>query len=171
MHNVYVNYIVEYHDKIERGQIIAGKLIKKIYKILVDGIKSGDWDFDAKKANKAIQFIENFCHHSKGRNDLFKLELWQKAIVSAIFGILDKKTHRRQFREIFLLVGRKNGKSLFAAAIMAYVAYIDGEYAREYLSKVATAGFSFMYLCDPFTTSVFSPSVMIECFASRIVTA
>lgn len=131
MHNVYVNYIVEYHDKIERGQIIAGKWIKKIYKILVDGIKSGDWDFDAKKANKAIQFIENFCHHSKGRNDLFKLELWQKAIVSAIFGILDKKTHRRQFREIFLLVGRKNGKSLFAAAIMAYVAYIDGEYGSE----------------------------------------
>lgn len=131
MHNVYVNYIVEYHDKIERGQIIAGKWIKKIYKILVDGIKSGDLDFDAKKANKAIQFIENFCHHSKGRNDLFKLELWQKAIVSAIFGILDKKTHRRQFREIFLLVGRKNGKSLFAAAIMAYVAYIDGEYGSE----------------------------------------
>lgn len=131
MHNVYVNYIVEYHDKIEHGQIIAGKWIKKIYKILVDGIKSGDWDFDTKKANKAIQFIENFCHHSKGRNDLFKLELWQKAIVSAIFGILDKKTHRRQFREIFLLVGRKNGKSLFAAAIMAYVAYIDGEYGSE----------------------------------------
>lgn len=131
MHNVYANYIVEYHDKIERGQIIAGKWIKKIYKILVDGIKSGDWDFDAKKANKAVQFIENFCHHSKGRNDLFKLELWQKAIVSAIFGILDKKTHRRQFREIFLLVGRKNGKSLFAAAIMAYVAYIDGEYGSE----------------------------------------
>lgn len=131
MHNVYANYIVEYHDKIERGQIIAGKWIKKIYKILVDGIKSGDWDFDAKKANKAIQFIENFCHHSKGRNDLFELELWQKAIVSAIFGILDKKTHRRQFREIFLLVGRKNGKSLFAAAIMAYVAYIDGEYGSE----------------------------------------
>lgn len=131
MHNVYVNYIVEYCDKIERGKIIAGKWIKKIYKILVDGIKSGDWDFDEKKANKAIQFIENFCHHSKGRNDLFKLELWQKAIISAIFGILDKKTHRRQFREIFLLVGRKNGKSLFAAAIMAYVAYIDGEYGSE----------------------------------------
>lgn len=131
MHNVYVNYIVEYYDKIERGKIIAGKWIKKIYKILVDGIKSGEWDFDAKKANKAIQFIENFCHHSKGRKDLFKLELWQKAIISAIFGILDKKTHRRQFREIFLLVGRKNGKSLFAAAIMAYVAYIDGEYGSE----------------------------------------
>lgn len=131
MHNIYANYIFEYYDKITNGKIIAGKWIKKIYKILVDTIKSGDWEFDAKKANKAIRFIENFCHHSKGRNDLFILELWQKAIVSAIFGILDKNTHRRQFREIFLLVGRKNGKSLFAAAIMAYVAYIDGEYGSE----------------------------------------
>ena len=131
MHNVYANYIVEYHDKIERGQIIAGKWIKKVYKILTEGIKNGEYIFDSKKANKAINFIETFCHHSKGRNDVLKLELWQKAAVSAMFGILDKKTGFRQFREVFLLVARKNGKSLFAAAIMAYVAYIDGEYGSE----------------------------------------
>lgn len=125
------NYILEYYDAIESGRIRAGKWIKLVYKILVEGIKSGRWKFDEKKANKAINFIENFCHHSKGRRDLLKLELWQKAIVSAIFGIIDKDTGYRQFREIFILVGRKNGKSLFAAAIMAYVAYIDGEYGGE----------------------------------------
>lgn len=129
--NKITNYIFEYHDAIESGRIRAGKWIKLIYKILVEGIKSGRWKFDYKKANKAINFIENFCHHSKGRRDLLKLELWQKAIVSAIFGIIDKDTGYRQFREVFILVGRKNGKSLFAAAIMAYVAYIDGEYGGE----------------------------------------
>lgn len=126
-----INYILEYFDAIESGRIRAGKWIKLVYKILVEGIKSGRWKFDEKKATKAINFIENFCHHSKGRRDLLKLELWQKAIVSAIFGIIDKDTGYRQFREIFILVGRKNGKSLFAAAIMAYVAYIDGEYGGE----------------------------------------
>ena len=125
------NYIFEYHDAITSGRIRAGKWIKAIYKILVEGIKNGEWVFDQKKANKAIKFIENYCHHSEGRNALLKLELWQKAIVSAIFGILDKNTGYRQFREVFLVVARKNGKTLFAAAIMAYMAYIDGEYGAK----------------------------------------
>lgn len=126
-----INYIVEYHNAIKNKKVIVGKWIKLIYEILVAGIESGRWIFDYSKANKAITFIENFCHHSEGRNDLLKLELWQKAIVSAIFGILDKETGFRQFREVFLVVARKNGKTLFASAIMAYMAYIDGEYGAK----------------------------------------
>ena len=111
------NYIFQYWAAIENGTVTVGKWIRTIYKILVDGLKSGKWDYDEGKAEKAIKFIENFCHHSEGRNDLLKLELWQKAIVSAIFGIMDKKTGYRQFREVFIVVARKNGKTLFAAAI------------------------------------------------------
>lgn len=66
----------------------------------------------------------------KGRNDLIKLELWQKAIVSVIFGIQDAEKIRI-FREIFIVIGRKNGKSLFASAIIAYMAYLEPEYGQE----------------------------------------
>ena len=125
------NYIFEYWDAIQKGQVTVGKWIILIFQILTDGIKNGLWTFDDRKANKAINFIENFCHHSEGRNDLLKLELWQKAIVSAIFGIIDKKTGYRQFHEVFIIVARKNGKTLFAAAISAYMAYIDGEYGAK----------------------------------------
>ena len=55
------NYIFEYHDAITSGRIRGGKWIKAIYKILVEGIKNGEWVFDQKKANKAIKFIENYC--------------------------------------------------------------------------------------------------------------
>ncbi len=126
----YKNYIYEYHAKITSGEIVAGKWIKAIYKIIVDGLEKQEYFFNAKAANKAIKFIENFCHHSKGRNDLIKLELWQKAIISIIFGIQDaEKT--RIFREIFIVIGRKNGKSLFASAIIAYMVYLEPEYGQE----------------------------------------
>lgn len=101
------------------------------FEILTTGLLNGEWEFNEKKANKAIKFIENFCHHSEGRSDLLHLELWQKAIVSAIFGIMDKTTGYRQFREVFIIVARKNGKTLFAAAIAAYMTYIDGEYGAK----------------------------------------
>lgn len=125
------NYIFAYWEAIQKGQVTVGKWIKIIYQILVEGLQNGTWLFNEQKANKAINFIENFCHHSEGRNDLLKLELWQKAIVSAIFGIIDPATGYRQFREVFIVVARKNGKSLFAAAISAYMAYIDGEYGAK----------------------------------------
>ncbi len=126
----YRNYIYEYYAKITSGEITAGKWIRAVYKIIVDGLEKQEYFYNAKAANKAIKFIENFCHHSKGRNDLIKLELWQKAIVSAIFGIVDaEKT--RIFREIFIVIGRKNGKSLLAAAIIAYIAFLEPEYGQE----------------------------------------
>lgn len=124
------NYIYEYQRAIDEGRVTVGKWIKLIYKILIHGLENGIWFYDDKKAKKAITFIENFCHHSEGRSDLLKLELWQKAIVSAIFGIVDAGGYR-QFREVFILVARKNGKTLFAAAIMAYMAYLDGEYGAK----------------------------------------
>ena len=89
----YRNYIYEYHAKITSGEIVAGKWIKEIYKIIVGGLEKQEYFFNAKAANKAIKFIENFCHHSKGRNDLIKLELWQKAIVSIILAYKTKKKH------------------------------------------------------------------------------
>lgn len=126
----YKSYIHEYDDAIRTGQATVGKWIKTIYTILITGLNNGTWFLDTKKANKAIKFIENFCHHSEGRNDLLKLELWQKAIISAIFGIVDENGFR-QFREVFILVARKNGKTLFAAAIIAYMSYLDGEYGAK----------------------------------------
>ena len=125
------NWIFKYHEAIQKKEVIVGVWVRLCFEILTTGLLNGEWEFNEEKANKAIKFIENFCHHSEGRSDLLHLELWQKAIVSAIFGIMDKTTGYRQFREVFIIVARKNGKTLFAAAIAAYMTYVDGEYGAK----------------------------------------
>lgn len=123
-------YITEYNEAIRTKKVRVGKWIKKIYSLICEKIESNEYFFDAEKAEKAIEYIENFCHHSKGRNDLITLELWQKAAVSAMFGIVDENG-TRIFREVFIVIARKNGKSLFASAIISYMAYIEDEYGQE----------------------------------------
>lgn len=124
------DYITEYYQGIKEGSIIVGKWILLLYENIIKGLEKKEFFYSPKKANRAVRFIENYAHHSKGRNDLLKLELWQKALVSVIFGIVDENGNR-QFREVCLIVARKNGKSLFAAAVMEYLAFLDDEYGGE----------------------------------------
>lgn len=128
------NYILEYYQAIKDGSIVVGEHIRLWYEYIIKGLKNKSFYYNQKKANKSIKFIETFCHHHEGEfaPSLIKLELWQKAFLSVIFGIVDKDD-LRQFREVVLVVGRKNGKTLLASAIAEYMAYLDGEYgARVY---------------------------------------
>lgn len=123
------NYILEYYQAITDGRETVGKWIRLWYSYIVKGLENKAFYFDAKKASRAIRFIENFCHHHEGElaPGLITLELWQKAEISVIFGIMDKDG-TRQFREVFDVKGRKCGKTLLAAAIAAYMTFLDGEY-------------------------------------------
>lgn len=124
------NYIFTYYQAIQDGSAVVGKWVRLFFEYIVRGLGDQSFFFDQKKANRAVKFIETFCHHCEGRDDLLKLELWQKAIVSVIFGIVGEDGFR-QFREVVIVVARKNGKSLFAAAIIAYCVFLDGEYGAK----------------------------------------
>ncbi len=126
----YATPIHEYHHKMTTGEVVVGKWIKLLYNKIVDGLRDGLFFYDSDKANRAITFIETFCRHCEGRNDYITLELWQKATVCLMFGIVDE-AGLRIFREVFMVMGRKNGKSLFASACIAYMAYLDGEYGAK----------------------------------------
>ena len=128
------NSILTYYQPISACSEIVGRWIQLLYARIVTGIQKKEFFYDAKKANRAINFVENFCRHHEGElaPELIKLEPWQKALTAIIFGIVDKDS-RRQFVEIVLIIARKNGKTLFAAAIAAYAIFCDGEYgARVY---------------------------------------
>ena len=122
------NWILRYYQMIEDGSVTVGHWIRLLYERIIADLEAKAYYFDQKKANKAIRFFEKFCHHSKGKlaPQLVKLETWQKALISCIFGLVDENGVR-VYREVFVVMGRKNGKSLLASGIAEYMAYADGE--------------------------------------------
>lgn len=152
------NHILAYYQQIEDGSVTVGNWVRLAYEYIVHGLENGDFRYNHKKATAAIKFIEGFCHHHEGAlaPGRLKLELWQKAFISTVFGILDE-TGARQFREVFFVVARKNGKTLLAAAIAAYCTFLDGEYGgRIYFAapKLEQANLCFeayhqMIRCEP----------------------
>lgn len=126
------NYLFAYYQQIKDGSVCVGRWVKLVYEHLITGIETGLFYFDQKKANAAVEWIEEHCFHTEGElaPGNLKLALWQKAFVSAVFGIVDENG-RRHFREVLLVVARKNGKSLLAAAIAKYIWWIDGGYGSN----------------------------------------
>ena len=121
------NWIYKYYQGINDGTYNVGRWIRLLYEYLVNGLQEKRFFFDAKRANAAIEWKEAHCFHTEGplAPGALKMEVWQKAKTSAIYGIIDKDGNR-QFREVFEVVGRKNGKSLEAAADANYAWQNDG---------------------------------------------
>ena len=135
-----MNYLKAYLDAIEGGEIVVCKRIRKVYTRLVyEAENPGKYRFDEERATRPIEFIERFCKHSKGEwaGQPVRLELFQKAFISALFGFVDSKTGFRKYREAFFMVARKNGKSTMLAGIALYMLLADGEAGAEVYS-VAT---------------------------------
>lgn len=127
------NYILQYYQGIKDESICVGRWIRLFYEYIIEGLEKKKFFFNQKKADNVIEWIENHCFHTEGpmAPNPLKLELWQKATVSIIYGIVDENK-KRQFREILLIMARKNGKSLFASAIAKYEWQQNGYGARVY---------------------------------------
>ena len=126
------NWIYTYYQGIKNGTYLTGQYVRLLYEYLIKGLQEKQFFFDGHKANAAIDWIQTHCFHTEGplAPDPLVLEVWQKAMLSAIFGIVDEKG-LRQFREVVLLVARKNGKSLIASAIANYTFRVDGGYGAR----------------------------------------
>ena len=132
-----VNYIRQYNDLLQRGEIPACRRIKAVYaRLAAETTAPGKYVFDEVKASRPIDFIEKFCRHSKGEwaGKPVTLELFQKAFIQALFGFVDAQTGLRRYREAFFLVGRKNGKSTLLAGLALYMLIADGEGGAEVYS-------------------------------------
>ena len=127
------NPIREYWQAIKEGREVVSRKVYKTYRHLIRQLDSpGEYFYSHARANHVLEFFENYCHHSKGKygGRLVELELWEKALLAALFGFVDIEG-KRQFRKCLLIVGKKNGKSLLASGIGLYMQLADGEPGPE----------------------------------------
>lgn len=97
--------------------------------------------FDEAAAAHAIKWIQGACTFTKGKlfaGKPFILEWWQKAIIALVFGWKSTEDGSRRYREIFIYVPRKNGKTELMAAINLYVMFCDQEAGAEIYSAAST---------------------------------
>ena len=126
------NWIYKYYQGIKDGTYTVGKWISLIYERIVQDLEAKRYFFDQKKANDAIDWIESHCFHTEGpmAPQFLRLEVWQKAMISCIYGLVDEEGHR-QFREIVLLLGRKNGKTKIASSLANYTFRLEGGFGAR----------------------------------------
>lgn len=133
------NYAKQYYNAIKTGKITVSRKIRIAYEYFVEILPENDikWEYRDDLALHVIDFIENYCVTSKGKAVPIKLELFQKAAISLMFGWVEKGTNIRKHKINHFIVGRKNGKSTLASAIALYLLFADGEAGPEIYS-VAT---------------------------------
>jgi phage terminase large subunit-like protein len=128
------NPILEYWEKIQSGEEVVSEKVRRTYQKVVYDLtdNSSEYYYSPKRANHVIEFIENYCKHSKGKEGgkPVVLELWEKAMLATVFGFIDI-TGCRKYREAVLIVGKKNGKSLIASAVGLYLLVGDNEPGPE----------------------------------------
>lgn len=134
-----VNAANKYARDVVAGKIPACKWVRLACGRHLDDLKASEkrayrFKFDRDAGERAAKFIQ-LLPHTKGkwaRQGLrIKLEPWQLFIVCCLFGWKHKKTGRRRFREAYIEVPRKNGKSVIAAGIGLYMFIADREYGAE----------------------------------------
>lgn len=122
---VYGRQVIDYTKDILSGKKIACEEIKLMCQRFNKDLKSGQYSFKPEEADFVIDYIEKTFIHQKGetleglplRGRPFLLESWQKFIIYNILGFYKKNTTERRFKEAFIFIPRKNGKTLFVSAL------------------------------------------------------
>lgn len=128
----------KYFSAVCDGRIVACEKLKRQSECLLEQYAHpGEFHFDSKEAKRHTDFIETFCKLPTGKiGTPLKLELFQKARLQAIFGFVDDKD-MRQYNEVLIIEGRKNGKTTETAAVENDMLVNDGEGAPQ-IYNIAT---------------------------------
>lgn len=124
---------VQYAEEVTSGAKIAGAEIVAACRRFLDDLKRPDLEFRETEPDAAVSIIEGFFVHRQGeRMDgtpllgvPFMLEPWEVFIVYNLLGFWYAGTNERRYKEAFIMLGRKNGKTSFIASLAFAVSIIQ----------------------------------------------
>ena len=159
MNKKFKNYdiVIGYANSIIEGRKVANKETIQMCKRFLDDLDNDDYDFNPKDAETVIQIIEKTFVHQKGENmdgyplrgRPFLLEPWQKFVIYNLLGFLHKGTILRRYKEAFIMLPRKQGKTPFMSALAWGLGVLERKSGAEIvvvgaLLKQALQSFNFL---------------------------
>ena len=142
----YVAIATRYARDVVSGKILACKWVHLACQRQLKDLESEKsnrfpYRFDRASAERACKFAE-LLPHTKGdwarKQEPIRLEPWQVFCRTTIFGWVRKKNGLRRFREVYIEVPRKNGKSTDASTTGLYMFAADDEFGAEVYSGAVT---------------------------------
>ena len=113
------SYLLEYHARIETGEIIVGRELWQELNNLREDFTNDAYFYNTDDANLRMDFMENCVRLTKSPyyNKPMILMLWQKAFIEAVYSFKMSDTSFRRFKKVILLIARKNTKSETCSAL------------------------------------------------------
>lgn len=96
------------------------------------GENAGDCQYDPERGERAVDFFATALRHTKGPlvGKPFDLQPWQADVTRNLFGWV-RPDGTRRYRQSYITVPRKNGKTTWSAGLADYVLLCDGEARAE----------------------------------------
>ena len=113
------SYLLEYHARIETGEIIVGRELWQELNNLREDLLSDAYIYNTDDAQLRMNFMENCVRLTKSPfyNKPMVLMLWQKAFIEAVYSFKMSDTTLRRFKKVLFLIARKNTKSETCSAL------------------------------------------------------
>jgi len=129
----YADVVMEYAKSIVEGRKVACKEQIQVCQRFLDDLKNPQLEFRSKDADFVIGIIERTFKHRQGealdgtplRGKPLILEPWQKFIIYNLLGFYKDGTNERRYKEAFIFICRKNGKTLFVSALTWALALLE----------------------------------------------
>lgn len=156
----YKDIAVKYAEGVVSGEVIAGKEVVLACQRFLDDLKRDEFELHTKEPDFVIGIIEKLMVHKQGEtvtgepltNTPLLLLPWQIFIVYNLIGFYYKGTNERRYKEAFIFVPRKSGKTIMVAALAFALSLLE----RRSGAKTYIVSASLKQACEAFDDILYS---------------